>query len=64
MTVVLLVALCWPVMALAVALGLGQVIRLADRREMLGCGDLSRELDSVLAGREDDLRAAAGPQTA
>ncbi|MGY1735347.1 hypothetical protein [Geodermatophilus sp. SYSU D00684] len=64
MTVVLLVALSWPVVALAVALGLGRVLRLADRREPAGCGDLRRELDSVLAGLEDDLRAAAGPRTA
>ncbi|MGY1733376.1 hypothetical protein ACI798_17855 [Geodermatophilus sp. SYSU D01045] len=63
MTVVLLVALVWPAVAIAVALGLGRVVRLADGRQAPGCGDLRRELDAVLAGLEADLRAAAGPRT-
>ena len=63
MTVVLLVALIWPAVAIAVALGLGQVIRLANPDETLACGNLHRELEAVLAGLEADLRAAAGPRT-
>ena len=63
MTVVLLVALIWPAVALAVALGLGRVIRLAKQEEAPACGNLHRELEAVLAGLEADLRAAAGPRT-
>ena len=63
MTFALLVALTWLAAAAAVALGLGQGIRLADTRRAPGPDDLRRELDAVLAGLEDDLRAAAGPTT-
>ncbi len=62
--IVLLVALTWPVVATAAALVLGRGIRLADTRQAPGPGDLRPELDSVLAGLEEDLRAAAGPRTA
>ncbi|NEM05953.1 hypothetical protein [Geodermatophilus normandii] len=60
---VLLIALTWLAVATMVALGLGRGIRLADTRQAPDGRDLHRELDSVLAGLEDDLRAAAGPTT-
>jgi hypothetical protein len=60
--VVLLVALTWLAVATAVAVGLGRGIRLADTRRP-GPDDLRHEPDAVLAGLEDDLRAAAGPTT-
>ncbi len=64
MTFALLVALTWLAVAAAVALGLGRGIRLADTRRAARPDDLRRELDAVLAGLEDDLRAAAGPTAA
>ena len=63
MTFALLVALTWLAVAAAVALALGRGIRLADTRRAPSPDDVSRELDAVLAGLEDDLRAAAGPTT-
>ncbi|WP_369255651.1 hypothetical protein [Geodermatophilus amargosae] len=63
MTVVFLVVLTWLAVATAVALGLGRGIRLADARQAADARDLRRELDSVLAGLEEDLRAGAGPTT-
>lgn len=63
MTFALLVALTWLAVATAVALGLGRGIRLADTRRAPGPDGLRRELDGVLAGLENDLRAAAGPTT-
>ncbi len=63
MNVILLVALTWLAVATVLALGLGRVVRLADSRRTAGVRDLRCELDAVLAGLEDDLRAAAGPTT-
>ncbi len=60
MTSALLVGLVWVVVATALALALGRAIRTADVRHEGSPPDLRREVETVLAGLEADLRAAAG----
>ena len=58
MTLALVLAATWLVAATAVGLVVGRGIRLADEHTSACDGDLGPELDAVLAGLEDDLRAA------
>ncbi|MGX5654020.1 hypothetical protein ACWKWC_04540 [Geodermatophilus nigrescens] len=59
MTALVILGLGWPVLATALALVVGRGIRLADVAAAQVGPDLRREVDAVLAGLEDDLRAAA-----
>ena len=55
----MIIGLGWLAVATALALVVGRGIRLADVTAAETSPDLRREVDAVLAGLEDDLRAAA-----
>ncbi|MGY1652048.1 hypothetical protein [Geodermatophilus sp. SYSU D01119] len=61
MTALVIIGLGWLALATAFALVVGRGIRLADTVDAEVGPDLRREVDDVLAGLEDDLRAAAAP---
>ncbi|MGY1671042.1 hypothetical protein [Geodermatophilus sp. SYSU D00710] len=58
MSTALVIAVAWPAVAALLGLVVGRGIRVADDRTSQG-DDLSRQLDAVVVGLEDDLRAAA-----
>ncbi|SHF62028.1 hypothetical protein [Geodermatophilus nigrescens] len=59
MTALVIIGLGWLAAATALALVVGRGIRLADTVDAEVGPDLRREVDDVLAGLEDELRAAA-----
>ena len=58
-TALVIIGLGWLAVATALALVMGRAIGMADVADATISPDLRREVDAVLAGLEDDLRAAA-----